>query len=279
MRQVFAAEGFNSATDIDYSEINYQVEGICVCGKKVGMLYSYWEPFLAIDTSATANYSAFLGSGGSDPLTLPGKNKSQDTVDLGESTFAQAHGWLMPLFVPLCSRNDYGVWYSEWDSMWQDDLAAAFLEPEATLFANKGSQMACIADAVAVNVGFPLDLLFWCVGSGGSAYPLTGRVADDNLVQANSTIAARMIYKLNRIGMICDPALGGGCGCTNTPVWIKSDYKMRVIRPGRAGTYPLGKSATIYGAGVNPPYHGALGPEDEFLWLVYRFKLCCTCCN
>ena len=288
--QAFAAQGFNASSDVDWSEIDFKIDGICECDDPydpVGVKFEYWEPFLVIDTSATAYYSAYeggtsgSGSGGAGIGSFfeGGKNKSQDTQDPGESTFAQAHGFLAMLMVPLCSRYDYGEWWSESDSMWQSDLLTATIEPEAALFANSVSQLACIADATAVNVGFPLDALFWCVGSGGSAYPLTGRVADDNIVQANSTIAAKLIYKLCRLLMICDPAMLNGCGCSPTPVWVKSHYKMRVVRPARAGTYPLGKSALIYGANINTPFEGTLGPEDQFMWVVYRKKICCTCCD
>jgi conjugal transfer pilus assembly protein TraU len=285
--QAFAAMAFNSATDIDYSQIDYTVVGVCSCGEEEGTLYSYWEPFLAIDTSATAYYSAYLGSSmgsgsggaGIGSFFETGKNTSQDSVDNGESTFTQAHGWLMPLMQPLCSRTDYGLWLSEFDVMWQSDLLTEDITPEAALFANKAMQLACMLDATAVNIGLPMDVLFWCVGSGGSAYPLTGRVADDNIVQADSTVAAKLIYKLNRLGLICDPALGEGCGCSNTPVWVKSHYKMSAVRPNISGTYILGKSALIYGHNENPPYEGPLGPEDQFLWVVYRLKFCCSCCN
>ncbi len=34
---------------------------------------------------------------------------------------------------------------------------------------------------------------------------MTGHVDNDNIVQANATAAYRMLYKLNRIGLICDP--------------------------------------------------------------------------
>ena len=336
-RQAFAgvtAQAFNQSTDVDYSQIDFTILGICICGAPPymteGLLYEYWEPFLVIDTSSAAYYSAYEGrsfnssdssdslwgssggdsggggnetpeesggnqggtpdTGGSSSsnytsnfgvigqLTMGGKNKSQDAVDNGESTFAQAHGWLIPI-LPLCSRSDYGMYFTEWDAMWQTDTLTAIIEPEAALFANPVSQLACMGDAVAANLGFPLDSLFWCVGSGGSAYPMTGHVADDNTVQANSTIASRLIYRLNRLFMICDPGLGDGCGCTPTPIWVKSHYKMAVRRPGPASVYPLGRSATLYGAGVNIPYQGLMGPNDEFMWVVYRLKICCTCCD
>lgn len=276
---------FNSLTDIDWSEINFTIKGICICPRpppvffKVGLIFSYWEPFMLVDTSAEANYSAMFGSFVGSPLIrqLGGKNTSSDAANVSETTFAQAHGFLLPLMYNVCSRSDYGAWWSELDSMWQNDTLSALIHPEATLYANQASQMACMADAAAVNVGWPLDAMPWCVGSGGSAYPMTGHVDNDNIVQANSTVAARLIYKLNRIGMVCDAA--PLCGCMWTPVWIKSHYKLNAARPGIRGVYPIGKAAKFYDSGLNPPYMGSLGSNDEFLWVVYRLQECCSCCE
>lgn len=278
----FAKSGvsFNPITDIHWGEIDLTIEGICICVKgwdvEVGIVVSYWEPFLLVDTVSEANYSPMLGQSVGSNI-LPGKNQSSDTANVNESTFAQAHGFLLPLFPFICSRSDYGAWWSEFDSTWQSDELSAIITPEAGLFANKAMQMACMADAAAVNIGWPLDVMPWCVGSGGSAYPMTGHVDNDNIVQANSTVAARLIYKMNRMFMICDPF--PQCGCINTPVWIKSHYKLHTARPGIRDTYPIGKSAKFYDSFLNTPYMGALGPNDEFLWVVYRIQRCCTCCE
>ena len=275
---------FNSATDIDMSEIEFTIKGICICPRPppvfftTGMIYEYWEPFMLVDTSAEANYSAMQGTyvGGSLADVLSGKNQTSSFAIPG-TTFGQAHAYLLPLMYNMCSRNDYGAWWSEMDSMWQEDELSAAITPESAMVANQASQMACMADAAAVNVGWPLDAMPWCVGSGGSAYPMTGHVDNDNIVQANSTAAASLIYKLNRIGMICDAS--SLCGCMWTPVWVKSHYKMAVVRPGIRGVHPIGRSSSFYETGLNPPYMGSLGSNDEFLWVVYRLQRCCTCCE
>ena len=278
---------FNSATDIHWDAIDFTVEGICFCPRpppifvEEGIIISYWEPFLLLDTSSIAFYSAMLGEsvGESAIDELGGKNASADAVSIAnESTFAQAHAFLLPLMAyQPCQRNDYGTWWSEYDALWQNDELAALLTPEAHLVANKAMVTACQADAVAANAGWPLDAMYWCVGSGGLAYPMTGHVDNDNIVQANATVAYRMLYKLNRIGMICDPT--PECGCMHTPVWIKTHYKMNVARPGIRGVHPIGRATRVYDTGLNPPYAGALGPNDEFLWVVYRKQRCCTCCE
>ncbi len=190
---------FNSATDVHWDEIEFRIEGICICPRpppvfyEKGVIISYWEPFLLEDTVSVANYSAYQGEimGSSLIDELGGKNKSSDSVDIAnESTFAQAHAYLLPLMYGRCNRNDYGMWWSEYDSMWQNDELSAIIHPEASLYANKVMQMACMADAAAVNLGYTLDFMPWCIGSGGSAYPMTGHVDNDNIVQANNTVAS-----------------------------------------------------------------------------------------
>jgi len=279
---------FNPLTDIHWEEIELQVEGVCICPRpppvffELGLIVSYWEPFLLEDTVSIPFYSPMAGTSVGSSLIdeLGGKNKSSDSAEIAnESTFAQAHGYLIPLMIGLCGRYDYGVWMTEYDALWQNDELSIIIHPEAALYANKSMQMACMADAAAVNIGWTLDFMPWCVGSGGSAYPMTGHVDNDNIVQANSTAAARLIYKLNRLYRICDPALNP-CGCLFTPVWIKSHYKMHTARPdNRWPAWPIGKSSKFYDIGLNPPYMGALGSNDEFLWVVYRKQFCCTCCQ
>ena len=179
---------FNPITDIDWGEIDFTIEGVCFCPRpppvfmETGIIVSYWEPFLLLDTSSIAFYSAMMGKSVGGTLTdeLGGKNKSSDAVDIAnESTFAQSHAFLLPLMAGICDRNDYGTWWSEYDAMWQNDELAALLTPEVSLYANKAMVMACMADAIAANAGWPLDAMPWCVGSGGSAYPMTGHVDND----------------------------------------------------------------------------------------------------
>jgi conjugal transfer pilus assembly protein TraU len=253
---------------------------------EVGVIWKYWEPFLLIDTASVANYSPMLGGGdsstGSIVDQLGGKNNSSNSAEVNESTFFQAHGFLLPLmFWQPCDRYDYGAYWSEFDAMWQNDELAAIITPEATMYANLAMQMSCQADAAATNLGAPIDAMPWCVGSSGSAYPMTGHVDNDNIIQASNTAAARLIYKLCRMMMICDPAYSYCYGsCAYTPVWIKSHYRMYPVRPSQRMTaFPMGVTATMYGPGLNPPYKGELGSNDEFLWVVHRLHRCCSCCQ
>jgi conjugal transfer pilus assembly protein TraU len=286
-----SGDSFNAASDVNWGDIEFKFLGICICPRpppifyEEGEIYEYWDPSLFIDTVSMANYSAFTGSGGEENTggiddILGGKNKSSDAVSIAdESTFFQAHAFIFSLMdeMDLCKNNDTGAWWTEYDSMWQNDELAAVITPEVALYANKAMQLLCMTDAGAVNVGFPLDVMPWCIGSSGSTYPVSGHVDNDNIIQASNTVASRLIFKLNRLFMLCDPA--PVCGCEYTPVWIKSHYKMHTARPALRATYPIGKAAKFYDSGLNPPYQGEKGSNDEFLWVVFRKVLCCTCCE
>jgi len=267
---------------------------VCACPApppifyRIGIPVSFWEPARMIETVATPYYFPSLGLGlnlGLSKGFLSGGNHSLDDALPDQATFAQAHYLLFPVWSMLELLTDFVcvehsgfdvAYITELDPLWQDDELAFIIQPEALLFANPFAQMACVADSVAVNAGRPLESLFWCVGSGGSAYPMTGHVDDDNIIQANSTIAARLIYKLARQMLICDTGLDL-CGCTPTPVWYKPNYKLHAMRPAvRKKAWPIGKSAFFYGANLNPPYRSGKGPGDEFLWMVFRKRACCA---
>jgi len=284
-----SGESFNYGSDVHQEEIEFKFKGICVCPKgyyvEEGEIYEYWEPFLLIDTVSEPYYSPYQGDymGSSSQLLpeLAGKNKSSDAVSIAdESTFTQAHAWLFPMMYGLCKHQDYGFWMTENDDLWQSDIESAVITPESSSFASLAGAVGCMADSTAVNLAnHTLDFMPHCIGSSGMSYPMTGHSDNDNIVQANNLSASRLIYKLNRLFMICDPA-DNPCGCTYTPVWIKSHYKMHVVRPAdRSPAYPVGKSAKFYDSGLNVPYEGEKGSNDEFLWVVYRKQLCCTCCE
>jgi conjugal transfer pilus assembly protein TraU len=280
---------WNPVTDINWDDVDFKFLGICICPRpppvfyETGEIYEYWDPSLFIDTVSVANYSPFMGTGGDATGSiddfLGGKNKSSDALSIAdESTFFQAHAFIFSMIDgSLCENDDVGGWWTEFDAMWQNDELAVTITPEAGLFANKAMQLLCMSDAAAVNVGFPLDAMPWCIGSSGSTYPVSGHVDNDNIVQAANTAASRLIFKLNRLFMLCDPA--AICGCEYTPIWTKSHYKMHTARPDIRSTYPIGKAAKFYDSGLNPPFMGAKGSNDEFLWVVFRKVLCCTCCE
>lgn len=268
---------------------------ICICPAppplfyRIGIPISFWEPARLIETVSTPFYFPFIGSGVGSEIALKGylqganSNISAGSIT-AQDTNGQAHYFIFPvwglleLMTDLICLEHSGfdlAYLTEIDPTWQEDDLAFLIQPEALLFANQFAQMACIADSVMVNAYAPLAPLFWCIGSGGSSYPMTGHVNDSKIIQANYTMASRMIYKLAREFLLCDTNITL-CGCIPTPIWVKSNYKLQPVRPMRGMlAWPIGKSQYFYGAGLNPPIQGLQGPSGEFLWLLFRKRSCC----
>jgi len=255
---------------------------ICICGTTIGLSASFWEPARIIETVKDPWCFNLIGAdlGGNGFLA----GDSQRTTKASKSTFAQAHYYmlnvwsLLDLFLDLpCLENTgFDIGYiTEVDPLWNDDLLAFLLNPEALLFGNPVLQFSCIADSVAANAGLPLDVLFWCMGSWGSAYPLTGHKGNDNIVEDNAALAGRLIYKLVREYTLTDTATNV-CGPTMWPIWTKSHYRLQIMRPVRDYTcQPIGRSGLIWAAGKNPPYSAGGNAADNFDWVLTRKKLCC----
>ncbi|MEZ9309461.1 TraU family protein, partial [Vibrio cyclitrophicus] len=83
--------------------------------------------------------------------------------------------WLQLMQSTACMATDvFDVAYmTEIDPLWDDDELSLILNPEALLFGNLAAQLACVPEAMltSANVALPIDALFWCLGSQGSAYP------------------------------------------------------------------------------------------------------------
>ena len=259
---------------------------ICVCGKppnvKFGIKVSFFDPARLIETVKDAWCFPTLGIGLKKTGFLNGSASTKDRNS--DEIFAQVHYiWLdvfslVGLFVDYScfSPLDFDIAYiSEIDPSWNSDIVAFLLYPEALLFANPRAQLACVVDAIASNLGITLSPLFWCMGSWGSVYPLTGHWSGRDKTTGNVALAARMIYKLSRDLLIWDGAISY-CYKYLTPIWVKSHYRLQEARPLRSPhLFPLGRSDLLWGAGSNPPISGGKGSEDNFLWVLFKERLCC----
>ncbi|MFY9270808.1 MAG: TraU family protein [Candidatus Manganitrophaceae bacterium] len=269
---------------------------VCVCPApppiffRPGIPVSFWEPAYFTETVKDPFYFPSLGIGLPNlvaPGFLGGTHShiaSGNQVDT--AVFAQGHWFNFPVwdllelltdFVCVEKSSVFDIKYlSELDPLWNNDILALVMFPETLLYANPVSQMSCIADSIAANAWIPLSPLYWCMGSWGSAYPLTGHVNDDNYVQANAAIAARMIYKQARSGALLDTAINL-CAAVPTPVWVKQNYRLHEAKPVRDITCtPIGRSSLIWGAGNNPPYSATGNSSDNFLWMIFRKRACCA---
>ncbi len=256
---------------------------------RVGITVSFWEPARFIETVKDPYCFPSIGTGVNNPSpgTLGGgiKKSASGHGGFGSGAFAQAHYFIFPAWAlmevavnSVCIENaGFDVAYiTEVDPLWNDDLLMAMLQPEAVLFANPAAQLACISDSVSSNLGLPLSPLFWCMGSWGSAYPITGHHNTADYVQGNGAIAAKMIYKMGRQLLLNDTALSL-CAAVPTPIWVKQNYRLQIAKPVRDVTcHPIGRSDLLWGNGKNPPYSAGGNKGDNFLWIVFRKRGCCA---
>lgn len=256
---------------------------ICICKDpfpRIGIPIAFFEPSRIIETVTdpfcfpTFGVSTSNGSGKLGGKTNDGSSSS--------NTFMQTHYLIFPAYRIIEAFSDFlcmqssGVDYAyitEVDPTWNSDVLGAFLSPEALLFGNPVTNLACIADSVSSGFYYPLDVLFWCMGSWGNSYPLTGhKPTSDSFVQDASAIAAKTIYKLHRQLMLWGSwGQAGLCGYYPMPIWRKTAYRLQIVTP---IAHPI--ATTIGQTGMTWDYGKKLPMTyDNFGFLLFKKRDCC----
>lgn len=171
---------------------------------------------------------------------------AQEQTDLKQTANSssrwQVHWYEYPVFALLhifqnfvcLSGGGYALAYAtELDPTWQNDAWGAIFSPETAIFANKLAQASCAIDAVAATAKHPLDAMFWCAGSWGSVYPLTGNAnASVGRIQSAELEGAKLIARLSRLGLLWD-TVGSWAMCSPVPmpIWIKSEFTVDPVYP------------------------------------------------
>jgi len=259
---------------------------VCMCPPlRIGIPLAFWEPARFVETVKDPFCFPSIGAEMSNPFSahLGGTNSGMANQEV-MSTFTQAHWFVFPVWSMMellvdficVEHSGFDLAYlTEVDPLWNNDLLAFIINPEALLFANPVAQLSCVADSVAAIGGLPLPPLFWCMGSWGSVYPLTGHVNDDDYVQANAATGARMIYKLAREALLWDVGLDL-CTAVPTPIWVKWNYRMQIAKPVRgSGCMPIGRTGLMWASGKNPPL-GLGNSGDNLLFIIFRKRACCA---
>ncbi len=264
---------------------------VCVCPTPIGIPrpgipLSYWEPARYVETVKDPYCFPSLGFGLSNPSGgfMGGSAKGSPAEN---GTFQQAHYFIYPVTEmlglitdSLCVESDgFDVGYlTEIDPTWNQDYLMAMMDPKVYLVANPIAQLSCMADSVASNLNFPLDFMFWCMGSWGSAYPVTGNNQDHDYTQGNVGIGYRLLFKLAGLFLICDTNSPVTlCTCTPTPFLIKHNYRLQEAMPVPDWMcHGVGVTDLLWGAAKNPPYVGLATSADNFVWIIFRRRGCCA---
>lgn len=231
---------------------------ICACPglfgyPALGIGVTYWQPIMLIEIEKRPGCSAAWG--GTTILSGYKKLHSEQGYfkhDRGaaQATKMQVHAYEYPVFsfydifktVACVSPSGFDLMFmSEIDPMWQDDEWSGIMNPEAGLFASKIAQYACVVDSVAANVRFPIDAMFWCAGTWGGVYPLSGTANQSMYTfQLNHLVLAKYLAWASRIG-IAYTTIGPSARCFGhpNPIWVKSQYRVDQAAPFHRSGSPL----------------------------------------
>lgn len=267
---------------------------VCICNDqkilgipKVGLRISFFEPVRIVEVVKEPGCSPTLGGITVFPNLWKGHGGIEVGNDLTQKSFYHVHEFAYPVLA-LLEVMTSGICFilggvdllyiTELDETWINSETASFLNPEAALFGNVVAKSACMADALAANLTFGLDALFWCAGSWGSMYPFVGHdVSSISPVQSTSLLATRFLAKMHRQGMRWG-SLGIDTLCNEYPIPFikKSLYKLQLAYPlpqtiGPRCCQPIGRSSLIWGSGKRFPVQG-----EDFSYVLFQKRECCA---
>ncbi|MCR9941922.1 conjugal transfer pilus assembly protein TraU [Vibrio owensii] len=253
---------------------------------QIGLNIGYWEPYALTDVTRVPYCMVNMGMqlGGANMQRIGGRTTSREATS-SDGGFYHAHWykypviyWLQLIQSSACMATDvFDVAYlTEIDPLWDDDELSFILNPEAILFGNPIAQLACVPEAIATtsNSVLPFDALFWCLGSQGSAYPLTGNTNyRDTPIQAGTLIMERLNYKLHRQAIVWETSGEDGAVCYQypTPILPKSRYRyqMSAPYPDAGWCHPYTTTTSIWEMGHDNPTTG-----DNFGYVQWRKRNC-----
>lgn len=265
---------------------------VCVCPTIFGIPFvgigiTYWQPLYLSEVERRPGCLSSLG--GIKVLTGPfemlGSNQTRNHQNKAMATNRmQVHWYQYPLFSILelfktlgCkSTSGFDLAYmTEIDPMWQDDTWSAVFAPESALFSNPVANAACAVDSVASSSGFPMDPLFWCAGSWGNVYPLSGNSNHSgDPFTMNAQIQAKFIARNARLGLNWQ-TIGPTAVCSShpNPVWIKSQYRYNQVAP----LPRKGKAVSTgdYGRFFQGPPVTNAPTQEHTVNLIWQGQQCC----
>lgn len=267
---------------------------VCTCttGSRaiVGLNTGFWEAARLVEVVRQPYCFVSLGgvvvNAGSG---APGHHQKKKLDSAPDEIFYQMHYyynsmhfWLESVLDTNClDRAAFDVAYmTELDPGWDDSELLFLTNPDVALYANPVAKLACAADCLASNLGWPLNALYWCAGCQGSLFPLNGQLQSyTGGVMASTLMVQRLVAKMHR-ELLIESGSGqqGLCGYYRKYLMDKNDYKMQMVYPIANTTHlsgkccqPFGRSTVLWGAGKEYPWGG-----EDFSYQLFRKRNCCT---
>ena len=254
----------------------------CNCGDGLGAGVVFWEPAHVVEVVKDAGCSPIL-----DTEILSGYEQING-VDENLHTLRHVHWYRYPIFKMLdmflefsclSEFDGFSVGYmSELDPIYMDSEYNLITTPEAVLFANPVSMLACAPDVVASNLGRPLNGMNWCAGSHGVVYPQGGHVMTK---KGNTNIGLdyshRVLHKMTKL-MSIGTTIGSNAQCQArfTGTVNKGQFRFNQIKPySRTTGKAIGWGMSSAMMGLTLGDASAVGYENT-AWLIWQAKQCCV---
>lgn len=265
-------------------------KSVCACKDNAGIynpgvVKQMWEPARLVELVRQPGCSPTMGGSVmnvGNEMRFGGPGEGGDQSSSGKS-FYHYHYFAFPLLLVMdlvsnagCNADGYMdidmMYMSELDPTWNESELAFYANPEAAIFANPVSISACTADAAAASAGEPMDSLFWCAGSWGQLYPLSGHASTAGLPETTSRLAARALAAQHRRGL-ARATIGEEALC-EAPIDVflpKSQYKMTMFypQPEADEAHVIGEATINWAAGKTVPGTG------DAVYTIWRWKDCC----
>ena len=257
---------------------------ICPVGVlyRVGLAIGFWEPMAMVDVTREPGVMVNMGGFKID-LGRTGTGTSGQSDRPAAGAFYHVHWYKYPLIFWLniitslgcLQTGDMDIAYlSEVDPLWNDSTLSMLINPEAALFGNVVAQAACAADAVASAAGMSLAPLFWCAGSQGTMYPLTGYTSGEfSPLETSLLVGERMAFKMHREGLVWNSVGADNAVCNQYPSPIipkdRWRYQMVNMYPEATNCHPFGAITQTWGMKHNSP-----SSKKNFGYLFWRKRNC-----
>ncbi len=270
----------------------------CLCPKgsssifTPGVVTSMWEPSRIVEHVKTPGCSPTLGG-----ARLPLGNKrsygrlvtdNPSLVQRPRGSFFHTHYYAFPLlqildlYMPTnCNADGYLdldiVSFTEIDPTWNNPTLAFFQHPESAAVANPIAQAACAADTAAIAAGSePVQSLWWCNGSWGGTYPLSGHTFSQDPNRTSGLLTAKLLAQQHRRGL-ARLTMGNENVCAPKvfPTLPKSQYKLTQFMP-KAQTQKamwLGEHPYKWDGG---PGRHIPGMSNDTMYMIWRWTDCCN---
>lgn len=272
---------------------------VCVC-KFIGPVpvpgigITYWEPLYIAEVTNMPGCLSSLGGVKVLPRALTKYTESTSALynadyqgkgGNGNLRNMQIHWMAYPLFKMLdvftaigCQSGTAGFalgGLTEINPLWQTEALSNIFYPLTFLVAAMPAQLACIPDAMTSVLRQPIDPLFWCVGSQGLMYPLTGwsSALENGGADTNLLLLSKFMQTYAQTGALLT-TIGTGATCNShySPFLKRGQFRFEPIQPVPSPrTATLGMPVEMWG-GV-PPLNPADRIDNNFL--IWQGRQCC----